>query len=60
MMIMFLKHSRSKDLLSESDQEEIAHRFLLVFSDLSDLDEINQKRIGDHYEETEKTKADKK
>lgn len=42
MMIMFLKHSQN---LTESEQQNLACRFLLVFSSTEDLTEINKERI---------------
>ena len=45
MMIMFLKHSQSKSLMSKNRHKEITNRFMLVFSDLKDLSEINKARI---------------
>lgn len=43
MMIMFLKHSQT---LTESEQQNLACRFLLVFSSTEDLSEINNERIN--------------
>ena len=46
MMIMFLKHSQSKDLMSKNQHKEITNRFMLVFSGVKDLSEINKARIN--------------
>ena len=46
MLIMFFKHSQSKELVSEKQQKEITKRFMLVFSGMQDLSEINKARIN--------------
>ena len=57
MMIMFTKHSLS---ISEDKQKQIEHSFLLVFSKLDEIGEINEERIRQYYEQVEKDKEDKK
>ena len=37
MLVMFFKHSQSKELVSEKEQKEITQRFMLVFSGMEDL-----------------------
>ena len=57
MMSMFIKHSQT---ISQDKQNEIEHSFLLVFSKVDQISEINRERITQHYEQMEKDKEDKK
>ena len=42
MMVMFIKHSYS---ISEEKQKQIEQNFLLVFTKLDELGEINEERL---------------
>ena len=57
MMIMFVKHNQT---ISQAKQEEIKTSFLLVFSKLDEISDINDMRVSQHYEKIEKEKEDKK
>ena len=57
MMIMFVKHNQT---ISQAKQEEIKTSFLLVFSKLDEISDINDMRVSQHYEKMEKEKEDKK
>ena len=57
MMIMFIKHSNT---ISEAKYKQIKHSFLLVFSKLDEISEINEERLKMYYEQVEMEKFDKK
>ena len=57
MMVMFIKHSYS---ISDEKQKQIEQNFLLVFSKLDELGEINEERLKLYSEQLERDKEDKK
>ena len=56
-MVMFIKHSYS---ISDEKQKQIEQNFLLVFSKLDELGEINEERLKLYSEQLERDKEDKK